>query len=169
MLLTHAELLETLYYSKWSGEFFYIKPTKGQRMGSRAGSVVFLGAKKNRPYRVITIKGKSYLEHRLAWFYMAGEWPPELVDHKNRNGLDNSFDNLRLASNSQNAGNARLSRANTSGRKGVYWHRKLQKWCAQIRTGNVTKNLGYFDDLDKAAEVYAHAAREKFGEFARVQ
>ena len=54
------------------------------------------------------------------------------VDHDNLNTLDNRRSNLRLANTSQQGGNQSKRRNNTSGFKGVYWHKKKQRWRSRI-------------------------------------
>jgi hypothetical protein len=90
------------------------------------------------------------------------------VDHRNGNGLDNRRSNLRLATTSQNQGNQRLSRANTSGFKGVHWDKHRAKWKASIAGDNNDKHLGHFTDPSEAAHAYDSAARLRFGRFASV-
>lgn len=91
------------------------------------------------------------------------------VDHKNRNGLDNRRNNLRLANNTQNAGNSGprnlwRGRETSSKYKGVYRDKKNQMnpWCASFRK----KRLGAFATEIDAAKAYDKAAREAYGEFA---
>jgi len=48
------------------------------------------------------------------------------IDHKNQNRADNQFTNLRTATTSQNMANVGLIQSNTSGFKGVTWHRRDQ-------------------------------------------
>lgn len=94
--------------------------------------------------------------------------PPDglLVDHKDRNGLNNRRSNLRVATTSQNAANSRLPRTNTSGYRGV--HFKYGRWQVQIRVlGRFISGLGSYDNPQDAARAYDRAARLHFGEFAR--
>jgi len=53
--------------------------------------------------------------------------PGNLPDHKNRNGLDNREDNLRLATYSQNNAN-RMFNVGVSKYKGVYWDKEKKRW-----------------------------------------
>jgi hypothetical protein len=94
--------------------------------------------------------------------------PPEgyEVDHEDGNGLNNVRSNLRIATRSQNQGNTRLGSNNSSGYKGVYWSKKLQKWVAQIGMDGKLTYLGLYDTAEEAALVYDENAREYFGEFA---
>jgi len=96
--------------------------------------------------------------------------PPKgfVIDHINRNGLDNRSANLRLATVAQNAQNAR-KRKNRSGYKGV-WLAKLvngkPKWRAAIWHNNKRIYLGYFDSPKQAAKAYDTAAKKHHAQFA---
>ena len=93
--------------------------------------------------------------------------PDILVDHWNRDGLDNRRENLRLCDLSFNCGNQRLLKSNnTSGFKGVSFARDRGKYVAQIVVRQKHYCLGYFDDAKQAARAYDLAALEAFGEFA---
>ncbi len=89
------------------------------------------------------------------------------VDHINGDGLDNRRANLRLCSRQQNAFNGH-KRANASGFKGVVWHKGAGRWRAKIMKNHTTVHLGYFNFPEDAGRAYDRAARELFGEFARV-
>ena len=99
---------------------------------------------------------------------MTGKFPIDQVDHINLDKLDNRWVNLREATNSQNQANIHAHITNTSGFKGVSWHRGVQKWRAQIERDGHSCYLGYFDTPEAAAAAYANAAQKHFGEFARV-
>lgn len=120
-------------------------------------------------YVRICILGKNYQAHRLAWLWMTGNWPCGQIDHINLDKADNRWPNLREATNSQNQANTRAKRVNTSGFKGVYWHRRIGKWHAAISVNGRLKALGYTDTKEEAAALYQKAARKYFGEFARSQ
>lgn len=93
------------------------------------------------------------------------------VDHINGNRLDNQKHNLRLATNYQNAQNVKKHKDNTSGFKGISYckHWKLKRpWKARICVNKKLKALGYFSSKEKAYEAYCKAARQYFGEFARI-
>jgi len=89
----------------------------------------------------------------------------EVVDHINGDTLDNRRANLRLTNWSGNARNKRGS--GTSGRKGVTFHKKAQKWQVQIRHMGIDIYLGLFEDLDAAARTYDDVANKLFGEFSK--
>ena len=90
------------------------------------------------------------------------------TDHLNGDGLDNRKSNLRAASKSQNAGNARAHRnsSRTSKFKGVTFERSTGRWVARIRRQGRMMTVGRFDDENDAASAYADAARRVFGAFA---
>jgi len=90
------------------------------------------------------------------------------VDHINGNGLDNRKSNLRVATQKQNSRNQKLSAANTSGFKGVYWHPLSQRWSAKIKVNGKVVSLGTHADPKDAAAAYNTAAKQYFGEFARL-
>jgi hypothetical protein len=89
----------------------------------------------------------------------------QAVDHRNGWGLDNRRCNLRGTSQSLNAGNARLSRRNSSGFKGVS-HTPGGRWRAYIRENYKLRAIGRFSTKEEAARAYDEAARAAFGEFA---
>lgn len=88
----------------------------------------------------------------------------ELVDHEDRDGLNNQRYNLRLANGQHNQANAKTPKSNTSGYKGV--HRTGNYWQATIHLDYGGKYLGSYLTPEDAAIVYNHAALEHFGEFA---
>jgi len=90
----------------------------------------------------------------------------EQVDHIDGDGLNNTRDNLRLATSAQNSANRGKQSNNTSGFKGVSWNKPRGKWRAQIRVGGNQIHLGMFTSKDEAHAAYCEAAEEYFGEFA---
>jgi hypothetical protein len=91
------------------------------------------------------------------------------VDHANGNGLDNQRHNLRPATRSQQMMNRRKSAGCSSQFKGVSWNRRQGCWEAYCGTsGKDRRRLGTFADEIEAARAYDAAAREMFGEFARL-
>lgn len=88
------------------------------------------------------------------------------VDHRNKNKLDNTRRNLRAATNQLNQANVALQRNNTSGFKGVHFHKLSKKFVARIGVGRTRIQLGKFDSAEEAHRAYCAAAAQCFGEFA---
>lgn len=112
-------------------------------------------------------QGKFYARRRTGKdkVYMHQELlSVSLVDHIDRDGLNNQRYNLRESNSKGNARNRGLSKSNTSGFKGVVWYKG--KWEARIRVDGKTLRLGSFDDPLLAAMLYDNTANELFGEFA---
>ena len=108
---------------------------------------------------------------RLAWIYANGHIPTGFeVDHRDTDPRNNAIANLRLATSSEQKRNKKVQSNNRSGLKGAYYHavHKGKKWRSQIEVGDGVIFLGYFHTALEAHEVYGRAAREHFGEFARV-
>lgn len=89
----------------------------------------------------------------------------EDIDHRDRNGLNNTRANLRLATRSQNNANTKLRKQNKVGFKGVFKARK--KFAAQIGVSGVQIHLGTFDTPELAHAAYLEAAKKYYGDFAR--
>lgn len=117
-------------------------------------------------YRVLHLDNYTYAAHRLIWLMMTGDHVPDDIDHIDRNRSNNCWNNLRLAKRFQNTGNYPIPKTNTSGVKGVHWHKPTNKWRAQIKKHNKVYHLGLFDNIQDAAECYRKAAIEHFKEFA---
>ena len=95
--------------------------------------------------------------------------PAVEIDHialGSESGLDNRESNIRIATPSQNACNAGLRKHNTSGFKGVMWHKRAGKWSARIAANKKSIWLGLFNTAIEAAAIWNWAARRLHGVFA---
>ena len=90
-----------------------------------------------------------------------------MVDHINRDRLDNRRANLRMATNAQNQANVTKRQGMTSRYKGVSRHTATGRWQARISVEGKQMHLGYFAHEADAARAYDARAREVFGVFAQ--
>ena len=172
--ISQEVLHEALDYNKETGLFTWkmdrplshFKNTHARNtyMGRFAGKLAGYPSKyskKDLYYLQIRIKGKLFLAHRLAWFYVNGVWPSKLLDHEDGNGLNNKWSNLREATSTSNGRNCSLSVNNSSGVNGVYWNKANSKWIAEghytVDGINKKINLGSYTNLNDA-----RIAREKW-------
>ncbi len=89
-----------------------------------------------------------------------------IVDHKNRNGLDNRRSNLRVATTQQNTQNKASHKGSLSQYKGVDYDKQAKKWRARINGRGQSIFLGNFDTEPEAAVAYDKCAVHAHGEFA---
>lgn len=111
---------------------------------------------------ILTERGRRGMTmHR----HLTGETDRKIdIDHKDGNQLNNQRSNLRRATRSLNNANQKISVRNLSGYKGVHFCKERRKWVASI----ASKSLGRFDVIEDAVIAYNEAAKNMWGEFARL-
>ena len=152
--LTQERLKEILSYNPETGEFIHLLSRGKGKKGRVAGSV-----HPTKEYRYIRIEGKNYFSHRLAWFYVYGEWPQDQIDHIDGNRLNNRIENLRDVTNAENRRNTKRQSNNTSGVTGVRRRKNHRKWEARIKVNRRCIHLGYFNDMETARRVRKEAEK----------
>lgn len=166
--LTAEQLRAVLHYDPKHGFFIWKhRPelratTNSLRVGTHAGS-----PNGKRGYIAICINGKLHYAHRLAWLFMTGEWPNDMIDHIDGDTANNKFANLRQANRSQNNWNAQKTNRNTSGYKGVYWSKNAKKWVAHITIKGVYHYLGLHNTAEAGHAAYCEASARLHGEYSR--
>jgi hypothetical protein len=99
-MLSSNELRQLLDYDPNTGQLTWIKKiNKGTVLKSRAGT------KQADGYRSVKLYGRKYLEHRLIWCWVHGDYPSQHLDHINHIRDDNRIINLREVTISENARN----------------------------------------------------------------
>lgn len=93
--------------------------------------------------------GKKVLAHRVAVAITTGAWPVE-VDHINGDKTDNRLLNLRTANRSLNVRNLPMRANNTSGVVGVYFCKRINRWCSTIEHKGKRKYLGSYSSKSGA-------------------
>ena len=111
-MITQIELMSVARYDATTGVFTRLTSAGGFHVGTEMGKTDTYG------YRQLTINGRSYLAHRMAWLYVNGEWPKGQIDHIDGNNQNNHPDNLRVF-----ASNAEHLRVTLAG--------KVPKWTEQ--------------------------------------
>jgi hypothetical protein len=146
--LTLSRARQALSYDPLTGRMTWLVGDRCHKAGRAAGG-------KSAPdgYLRVCVDGEQHLQHRVAFLLMTGRWPREQIDHIDLNRSNNSWANLREATNKQNMENRGLQANNTSGYVGVSWYAPRGKWVAGIKHNGKRKNLGYFADIARAAEV----------------
>ncbi len=155
-LPSREELMHLFRYDPDTGYLWYLKD--GRNRKRMAGTFVQTQVK---GYLKTYVAGREPYVHRIAWKIMTGE-DALLVDHINKNTLDNRWVNLRSVESYQNQGNRKLSPYNRSGSTGVYWAADKNKWTAQISVGDKIVYLGRYGDIEDAKKAYETAAAIHF-------
>lgn len=114
-------------------------------------------------YKVVNIKGKIYLIHRIIWEMFNGPIPEGMqIDHIDRNRLNNHLWNLRLVTPEGNSHNLSKMKNNTSGVTGV--HKVVrgnnEYWAARIDFKGKGKHLGYFKHFEDAVAARKQAEKD---------
>lgn len=159
--LTQYDLQSIVNYDPLTGVF-----TNKIDRNPRAPKGAIAGYTNTIGYTVIQINGRKLHAHRLVWLYMTGEWPLHEIDHINRVRSDNRFENLRQATSAENKHNTTNRISNTSGCRGVTWHKARQKWQAQISVMGKYLYLGTFESVEDAVAARKDAV-VKFHKFAQ--
>jgi hypothetical protein len=163
-MLTAERLRELLDYDPATGVFTW-RVRAGRSAAGREAGWIQRYRKVDIEYRDIRVDGRTYRAHRLAFLWMTGSFPDCLVDHRDGDGLNNRWRNLRCASHAQNHQNRRMDSRNSCGLKGV--ERNGPGYSARIGVNGTRLYLGYFDTPEAAHAAYVAAAQHHFGEFAR--
>jgi hypothetical protein len=146
------EFLKQRYYYE-DGHLFYKHNHK------RVGSV------NGRGYLLCGIGGKSYRVHRLIFLLHHG-YLPSLIDHIDRNKLNNHIENLREATISDN--NHNRENSSNTGYKGIHYSNSRGKYKAAITHNKVYHYIGFFKTLSEAIEAYKIKSIELFGKYEKL-
>lgn len=160
--ILRSELMQLIEYNPYTGIFVWKVSARGQRAGDIAGHY----NKANGYVRIGFKRGVSYYAHLLAWLYMTGDWPADEIDHKDLDGSNNEWDNLREANHAQNGWNKKQRRGSNRLYKGVVF--TGQNFSASIIVNGQRINLGSHATAEDAAKAYDTAAARYHGEFARL-
>lgn len=109
-------------------------------------------SKKNGYIRICNSKFQGNLYgHHYAYYMTYGNVDFEMLDHINRDRLDNRICNLRIVTHQLNQQNTNC--------KGYGFHKRDKRWFAQIWSHNTKKWLGYYDTEEEARNAYLEAKK----------
>lgn len=162
--------------AKKSGEFPPKKDMKQRRLDSFWAKVdkseecwVWNGPRSSDGYGRVAFHGRNYkagtgLVHRISWELANGPIPVGmLIDHICFNRSCLRLTHLRLATPKQNSEHLTGARSNnTSGIRGVYWHKASSKWSAVVQHGGRRFSAGYFSDIRDAEKAAIRKRNELF-------
>lgn len=145
------------YFYIENNQLFWKNPrARRNNRGDKVGSL-WKDERHYTGYWVCTLEGKKLKNHNIMYqmYNNLEEIPANLVvDHINRNSEDNSINNLRLVTQTENIWNSRIQKNNTSGHKGVHWYERNNKWGVRVSHNHKRIFLGLFSDFEKAVAVY---------------
>lgn len=154
-LPSSEQLREQFAYCPETGLFTKVKAHHRWKQGRPTGWVAANG------YVYIHINGSQITAHRLAWFYVHGQWPTRKIDHINGNRTDNRIANLREASDRENAENLRAAHVdNLTGFLGVTFEKKSGRYMAQLNSKGKKVWCKRFATAEEAHAAYLLKKRE---------
>lgn len=158
--MINVEMIKNLFQYQ-NGNLIWLVSKGKAKKGQIAGSPDKQG------YLIVRINGKAYKAHRLIFLLHKG-YLPQFIDHIDRDPSNNCIENLREATNSQNQANSKLHAKNSSGYRGVSWHKTAKKWEARASINKKQKYLGCFDTAEEAHQACKLAVQNYFGEYANI-
>lgn len=160
-IITQTQLKKILHYNQSTGIF---TRKKDQSINIKSGDIAGTIRKpcNGKSYIQISVRGKIYYAHRLAYLYVIGKFPRNKTDHQDGNGLNNKWHNIKPATSKENSQNMRLRDNSISGCCGVNWHSKANKWQVTIGVNLKSIYLGLYSDIKKAISI-RKKAEVKYG------
>lgn len=148
--LTQSELKAMLRYDADSGMFYWLESKRGRKgIAKKAGCV-----RKSDGRRRIRINGKLFYAYRLAWLYMTGRWPTNVIDHIDGDPSNDAWHNLRDVGIGTNLRN-KVTR-------GYSWCDRIQKYRAYYhKPGRKYFHIGVFDCQLDARAAHLRSVREE--------
>lgn len=162
-MLTQQRALELFIYDEDTGDLRW-RHSKGR---AKAGSLIRRMSEDG--YWRVCVDGVDYRAHRVIFLMKEGRWPIPDTDHEDMNKTNNRWSNLREATRSNNQANKGIQSNNTSGHKGVSWHKNNKKWRAYIKVNGKQIDLGHFKSKELAIKTRQEAFEKAFPDFYRHQ
>lgn len=147
-MLTHDYLINRLDYNPETGVFIW----KHLNINNQVKKGQVAGYKSGRGYLYLQLDNKTYLAHRLAWFYVYKIWPMGDIDHINGNPLDNTINNLRDVPTRSNCQNRKTHREGKL--VGAHYVKANNKWKSRIQVNGKTIQIGTYNTQQEAHQAY---------------
>ncbi len=156
------EKSKELFIIKDSMLYWRIKPNKSRDITKPITRILNADG-----YIGVEYQGRKYRIHRIMYqLYNEVELTPnQYIDHIDMNVTNNSMENLRLCNKSTNGMNRTKQVNNSTGFKGVTYHKSARKYMAQLEHNKKRYYLGLYDTPELAYEAYCKSAKEIQGEF----
>ena len=148
---------EVFDYDPDTGKLFWkISPSKSVKIGQEAGST--RADNDGSEFKILRFNGTTKLIHHVVWEMFNGPIAPgEVIRHKNKDRTDNRIENLIKMRRGSIAHGTSIRTDNTSGVKGVGFHKRYGKWVARIYVDGRPIYLGAYDKLENAAKARRQA------------
>lgn len=161
--LTAERLRELLHYDPETGAFTWLPRTQAD-FGNLRAFCVWTARYANKPaghtHKILGyVSILGFWAHRLAWLYMAGEWPKNEIDHIDGNKANNRFANLRDVDRKTNQQNIRTSWTDMPLGVNFQARKVARPYVASIHSLGKRVHLGYFDTPELAHAAYLDAKR----------
>ena len=164
--LTQDQVKAIFDYNPKTGDLIWKIERYRKHPGDVAGCK-HVTKEKNYKRVTVSINYKRYLASRVIWLWVNGYWPENEIDHKDGDGWNNSWGNLREATHEENGKNLSLKKNNKTGVAGISMARNGKDYRARIMVNRKEILLGYFKDFDLAVKARKAAELKYFGAFAR--
>lgn len=158
-----ATLRAGIAYDPGTGLFHWLRLHRGPLKTPRLA-----GTLRRDGYLQISFQKKLFLAHRLAWFYVHGQFPEAEIDHVNGDKADNRICNLRAALRCENLANRPVLSSSRNGIRGVLLMRRnrCKLWRAWVTRNGQRIYSRCFETAEEAAIAHEAMAREAYGDFA---
>jgi hypothetical protein len=154
MNISLEQVNRSVSYHPDTGQFVWLV-TRGK---AKAGAIA--GGPRPDGYWYISVCGRRFLAHRLAFLVMTGRAPERDIDHINGNRSDNRWGNLRDVTVQMNRQNQRQPKsASTSKLLGAFYDPRCGRWYSNIRANGRRVPLGRFDTAEQAHAAHMSAKR----------
>ena len=153
--LTAERLRSLVHYSETLGLFTRLVDVRKYKAGTAAKGTLSHG------YVRVSVGGRSYAAHRLAWLWMTGNWPKQDIDHIDGDRANNRWANLRDVSRSMNLENMHQAKSHnkSTGLLGAHLHPQTGNYTSRIQVRGKDVYLGSFATPEAAHTAYIAAKR----------